>query len=174
MPSRTLQMVSVGNVPAVFLKTLEEPLQAQIGINAIASKTQLPSPSYAFNKDRNQYHCNAILRRLVPLLEGADFALGVSDADLFVPDSAFVFGESDRELRVAVISLFRLRQNGDPEALKRRARVEAAHQAGHLMGLSNCDDPRCAMFLATSLGDCDRKGLTLCNVCRNELAKLSR
>jgi archaemetzincin len=30
------------------------------------------------------------------------------------------------------------------------------------------------MFFATSVNDCDRKGLSLCNVCRNELAKLNR
>lgn len=168
-----LQLVSVGGLPALFLKTLQEPL-TQMGITATASGTQLPAPSYAFNKDRNQYHSNAILRRLAPLRDGVDFVLAVADVDLFVPDSPFVFGEADRESRVAVISVFRLSQNVDAEARKRRARIEAVHQVGHLLGLSNCDDPRCAMFLATSAGEIDRKGTGLCNLCRNELAKLSR
>jgi len=174
MPSRMLQLVSVGGLPAVFLKTLEESLLTQMAITATASRAQLPAPSYAFNKDRNQYHSNAIMRRLAPLLEGFDFVLGLADVDIFVPDSPFVFGESDRESKVAVISVFRLRQNADSEVFKRRARVEAVHQAGHLLGLSNCDDSRCVMFLATSTSDIDRKGISLCNVCRNELAKLSR
>jgi archaemetzincin len=174
MPSRILQLVSVGGLPALFLKTLQEPLLTQMGITTTASKTQLPAPSYAFNKDRNQYHSNAILRRLAPLLDRVDFVLGVADVDIFVPDSPFVFGEADRESRVAVISVFRLSQNVDDEARKRRARIEAVHQVGHLLGLSNCDDPRCAMFLATSAGEIDRKGTSLCNLCRNELAKLSR
>ncbi len=174
MPSRTLQLVSVGNLPAALLKSLDEPMLTQMAITATAGGAELPEPSYAFNKDRNQYHSNAIMRRLSGLLEGYDFVLGLADVDLFVPDSPFVFGEADRESKVAVISAFRLRQNADPEALKRRARIEAAHQAGHLLGLSNCDDPRCVMFLATSIGDIDRKGFSLCNVCRNELAKLSR
>jgi archaemetzincin len=52
--------------------------------------------------------------------------------------------------------------------------VEAVHQAGHLVGLSYCDDPRCVMFMATNPSDCDRKNVSLCNVCRNELAKLNR
>jgi hypothetical protein len=30
------------------------------------------------------------------------------------------------------------------------------------------------MFLATTPLDVDRKGVALCNVCRNELAKLNR
>ena len=94
--------------------------------------------------------------------------------DLFVPDSPFVFGEADREARVAVVSLARLKTTPEGEALRRRAQVETVHQAGHLLGLSYCDDPRCVMFFATSVQDCDRKGLALCNVCRNELQKLNR
>ncbi len=158
----------------MLVKALEEPLLTHMGIAAKASASQLPAPGYAFNKDRNQYHCNAILRRLVPLLEEQEFVLGVADVDLFLPDSVFVFGEADREARVAVISLFRLRQGADPETLRRRAKVEAVRQGGHLLGLSYCDDPRCVMFLATSVADCDRKTPNLCNVCRNELAKINR
>ena len=78
------------------------------------------------------------------------------------------------EARVAVVSLARLKTTPEGEALRRRAQVETVHQAGHLLGLSYCDDPRCVMFFATSVQDCDRKGLALCNVCRNELQKLNR
>ena len=134
----------------------------------------LQAPTYAFNKDRNQYHSNAIMRRLVPLMEGHAFVIGVTGVDLFVPDSPFVFGEADREARVGVVSIARLQTNPEGDVLKRRAQVETVHQAGHLLGLSYCDDPRCVMFFATSVQDCDRKGLSLCNVCRNELHKLSR
>lgn len=169
-----LQLVAVGNSSVTVLKALEEPLFSHLGVISAQSKSHLPAPGYAFNKDRNQYHCNAILRRLVPLASGQDFVLGVTDVDLFVPDSPFIFGEADRESKVAVISLFRLHQGADAETLKRRARVEAVHQAGRLIGLSNCEDPRCAMFVATSVAECDRKGAGLCNACRNELAKILR
>jgi archaemetzincin len=172
---RVLQLVSVGQLAPGLLKELEEPIQSQLQIQAVPGKKALPAPTYAFNKDRSQYHCNAIMRRISPLIEaGQSFALGVSDVDLFVPDSPFVFGEADRESRVALLSIFRLRQGADGEMLKRRMRVEAVHQAGHLVGLSYCEDPRCVMFLASTVQDCDRKGLSLCNLCRNELAKLNR
>jgi len=175
MTPKVLQLVVLGSTPQFLLRELEEPLRTQLGITAVIGRNQLQTPTYAFNKDRNQYHSNAIMRRLVPLIEpGQSFAMGVLDVDLFVPDTPFVFGEADRESRIALVSTFRIRQGADPEQLKKRLQIEAVHQAGHLVGLSYCEDARCVMFLATSVPDVDRKGLNLCNVCRNELAKLNR
>lgn len=115
------------------------------------------------------------MRRLTPMQEPGQFAvLGISDVDLFVPDSPFVFGEADRESKTAVMSLHRLAQGAASEMLRRRAQVEVVHQAGHLLGLSYCEDPRCVMFFAQTPQDCDRKQLSLCNLCRNELQKLNR
>ena len=62
---------------------------------------------------------------------------------------------------------------GEP-GVARRTFVEAVHQAGHLVGLSYCEDARCAMFLATTITDAERRQLHLCNNCRNELAKIRR
>ncbi len=174
MAGKMLQLVAVGNPPPALLKDVAEPLLSQLGLTASFAKTQLQTPTYAFNKDRNQYHSNAIMRRLVPLLERNHFVLGLADVDLFVPDSPFVFGEADREAKVAVVSTFRLKQGADGDQLRRRTQIEVVHQSGHLLGLSYCDDTRCVMFLATTPADCDRKQLSLCNVCRNELAKLNK
>ncbi len=174
-PQTVLLLVSVGSPPPVLLRELEEPLSLQLGLAVVVSKAVLPTPTYAFNKDRGQYHCNAIMRRLVPLLEPGQFmVLGVTDVDLFVPDSPFVLGEADRESRSAVLSLARLRQGVDGDQLRRRLQLETVHQAGHLLGLSYCEDPRCVMFFAQAPQDCDRKQMALCNNCRNELNKLNR
>jgi archaemetzincin len=94
--------------------------------------------------------------------------------DLFVPDSPFVFGEADRESRVAILSVSRLRQGADEAVFRRRVQIQGPHQAGHLVGLSYCEDARCAMFAATSLADVDRQQPSLCHICRNELVKLGR
>lgn len=174
MSSRVLQLVAIGSPPLALLKELEEPLRAQFAIQLAPGRSELQTPAYAFNKDRQQYHSNAIMRRLTSLAAGPQWVLGVLDVDLFVPDSPFVFGESDREARIALVSIFRLRQGVDLETLRRRLQIEVVHEAGHLVGLSYCDDPRCVMFLATSVSDVDRKGLSLCNLCRNELQKLMR
>lgn len=175
MPQRVLLLVAVGSVPPSLVKDLEEPLSTHLGLSVVGSKVALQRPDYAFNKDRAQYHCNAIMRRLASLMEPShNLVLGVTDVDLFVPDSAFVLGEADRESRSAVVSLSRLRPGAHGEQLRRRAQVEAIHQAGHLLGLSFCEDSRCVMYFAQSAQDCDRKQMGLCNPCRNELAKINR
>ena len=174
MRPKSLQLVAVGNAPAVLLKEFEDPIRAQLGLILVTARAPLTAPTYAFNKDRGQYHANAILKRLAPLAEAGQSVLGLADVDLFVPDSPFVFGDADREARAGVVSIARLRQNAEGELLRRRIQIEGLHEAGHLVGLSYCEDSKCAMFLATSVSDCDRKQPALCHLCRNELAKLMR
>ena len=165
--------MSVGNPPQSLLNDIAEPLLSQLQIQVVPSRTPLQAPTYAFNKDRSQYHTNAVMRRLSTLLDAQNqFVLGLLDVDLFVPDSPFVFGEADREAHVALVSTFRLK--GTDEQLRRRVQVEAVHEAGHLLGLSFCEDARCVMFLAQSVAEVDKKALSPCNLCRNELAKLVR
>jgi archaemetzincin len=173
MTMRELELVVVGDVQASFLRELEQPLLQVLGVQSYLGKSLMPTPSFAFNKDRQQFHTTAILRRLLTLKDaGTPLIMGVTDVDLFVPDSSFVYGEADREAHVAIMSLHRLKADGD--AWKRRTFVEAVHQAGHLIGLSFCEDARCAMFLATTITDAERRQLQLCNNCRNELVKLRR
>lgn len=175
MNGKSLLLVPVGNLPHALMRELAEPIQVQLGVQVVHAKVQLQSPAYALNKDRKQYHSTAIMRRLGPLKEpGQTFVMGITDVDLFVPDATFVFGEADRESRVALLSTFRLKSNGEGAGFTRRMQIEAVHQGGHLVGLSYCDDPRCVMFMATTPSDCDRKQLVLCNVCRNELVKLAK
>src|SRR5215212_2417388 len=134
MTAKVLQVLVVGSTPLSLIKELEEPLKTQLGLQIAIAKTQLQTPTYAFNKDRNQYHSNAIMRRLVPMLSSPlSLILGVVDVDLFVPDSPFVFGEADRESRIALVSTFRLRQGTDADGARRRLQVEAVHEAAHLL-----------------------------------------
>ena len=174
MAGKELQLVAVGNVNATLVRDFEEPIRSVLNVEVACGKATLTKPQYAFNKDRNQYHCNAIMRRLLTLREpGSLLVLGVVDVDLFVPDAPFVYGEADRESRSGVFSVFRLTTQ-NPELTRRRLTTEAVHRAGQLIGLSYCEDARCTMFFATSITDCDRRNLALCSNCRNELHKLRR
>jgi archaemetzincin len=174
MAGKELQLIAVGGITQAFVKELEEPIRSVLATSVAAGRTTLTKPQYAFNKDRNQFHSNAIMRRLLTVREpGALMVLGIVDVDLFVPDSQFVYGEADRESKSGVFSTFRLKTENQ-DLLKRRSTIEAVHQAGHLVGLSYCEDVRCTMFFATSITDCDRRNLGLCNNCRNELNKLRR
>jgi archaemetzincin len=173
MASKELQLVAVGSVAATGLRDLEASIQQVLTIGTYLGKVNLGTPNYAFNKDRNQYHTTAIMRRLLTIKDpGATHVMGVTDADLFTPDTPFVFGEADRDSHVALLSLFRIK--GDSETARRRIHVEAVHQAGHLVGLSYCEDSRCTMSLATSVAEADRRQMQLCNNCRNELVRIRR
>lgn len=170
---KELQLVAVGSVSASVLRDLELPIQQLLTVGTYLGKVNLGTPTYAFNKDRNQFHTTAIMRRLLTIRDpGVPNIMAVTDGDLFTPDTPFVFGEADRDSHVAVLSLFRIK--GESETARRRVHVEAVHQAGHLIGLSYCEDPRCVMSLATNLAEAERRHLQLCNNCRNELARLRR
>jgi archaemetzincin len=174
MPER-FALIALGQVPRALLGDIGTALTQIYGPPVVLAPAQ-QRPDYAFNKDRNQYHSTAVLRRLSQLRVDAAAVpiLGVTDVDLFVPDAPFVFGEADRDARSAVVSFHRLAHGPDgkaaePERLKHRVQVEGVHEIGHLLGLAHCQDVHCAMFLSHKPSDCDRKGLGLCGACRGAL-----
>ena len=176
LPDRFL-LVSLGSIPKGLLPELGQALQQVFGAPADLGPPQV-KPDYAFNKDRNQYHSTAVLRRLDAIRgrQRASPVLGVVDVDLFIPDQPFVFGEADRDARAALLSVFRLKGTPDgravpAERLLHRARAEAVHEMGHLLGLSHCNDFRCSMFLSHSAADADRKGTGLCGQCRAAIGR---
>jgi archaemetzincin len=174
MPDR-FRVEPLGPVPRALLEDVGAALKAVFGAPSDLGIGQ-GRPTYAFNKDRAQYHSAAVLRRLaqIPGRQAGIPILGVAEVDLFIPDVPFVFGEADRDALVAVVSLARLQVAGDgppidPKKLKHRLQAEAVHEAGHLLGLSHCADHRCAMFLSHSSADADRKNPGLCTSCREAL-----
>lgn len=176
--SATVQLVPVGSAPRNIIRDFSDPIRLVFGCDAKVSQA-LGDPKYAFNKDRRQYHSTAILRRLTALREASDgFVLGIADVDLFTPERPYVFGEADRESGTAIVSLARLREPTtgpvDSDVLRRRGQVEALHEVGHLAGLSHCDDVKCLMFFAATVADADRKAMSLCNDCRNELQRMGQ
>ncbi len=126
-----------------------------------------------FNSKRKQYHSNLILaeiRAYVTQQKELDCMLGVVDADIFVPDLNFVFGEASFPGREALISLWRLRPEfyGDsPDETLFLVRVvkEAVHEIGHTLGLSHCPTSSCVMHFSNSIVDTDIKQSLLCDKC---------
>lgn len=174
-PERFL-LAPIGPLPKGLLPELAAVLQEVFGSPSDAVPAQV-RPDFAFNKDRHQYHSTAVLRRLEGLRPRGSAApvLGVVDVDLFVPDQPFVFGEADRDARTALVSVFRLKgadgRTVPPDRFAHRSRAETVHAAGHLLGLSHCNDYRCAMFLSHTPADSDRKGTGLCTACRAALGR---
>jgi archaemetzincin len=160
-------LVAFGGVHAKLVQAAAAALHETLGIAARAAPS-LDTPQYAFNKDRHQYHATSILRRLASLRTHAAPIVGILDVDLFLPDAAYVVGEADRDAGAALFSLARLAA-ADPEVVRRRVQVETVHAAGHLLGLSQCSDFRCAMFFSRDAADSDRKGPGICAGCRAAL-----
>jgi archaemetzincin len=175
MPARFL-LVPIGPLPRGLPAEVGAALQEIFGAPADLG-TPLVKPDFAFNKDRQQYHSTAVLRRLDTVRPRGNEApvLGVVDVDLFVPDLPFVFGEADRDAKTALVSVFRLKgadgRPASPERFAHRSRVESVHAMGHLLGLSHCNDFRCAMFLSHTPADSDRKGEGLCIPCRSAIGR---
>lgn len=129
-------------------------------------------PNSSFNAERRQYHSSIILAYIKELTKNLAYTrvLGVTNVDLYVPHLNFVFGEAELNGKVALISLFRLRQefyDGKPnkELFLERALKEAVHELGHTFGLNHCRNPLCVMFFSNSIIDTDRKKPSLCKKC---------
>ena len=160
------------------LESMEQALAANFGIDVVLGRN-FGSPDPEFDARRNQYSAPLILKRMLAQSRQADKVVGVTACDLFIPMLSFVFGQAQLDGKVAVVSLFRLRQEfyaqpPNPGLLIARARKEAVHEAGHLFGLIHCETPGCAMTLSTNIGQLDTKTDRLCEACRRLVREKSK
>ena len=138
-------------------------------------EAQIISLDYAYDKRRKQYLAPLLLSTLRSFKRkpGAR-CLGIVDVDLCSPGLNFVFGEADISSGVAIVSLYRLRQEHyglpkDEGLFQERAIKEAVHELGHTYYLSHCQDIKCVMHFSNSLADTDIKGASFCQKCQQKL-----
>ena len=139
---------------------------------------QLLQLEKAFDEKRKQYRSNVILSEIQGYAaekKGVNRVLGVVDADIFVPDLNFVFGEAACPGKTALISLWRLKPEfyGFPpnmELFLARALKEAVHELGHTLGLRHCSRSSCVMYFSNSIFDTDRKQSLFCDQCYLQVA----
>ena len=111
----------------------------------------------AFDTFRLQYDVTYLLTQIPQQLEGI-LSLWAVSVDLFAPGKVFIFGAAGQ--RKAIISTYLL------NSLSAVSKV-AAHEVGHLLGLSHCGAP-CIMWPAQTPEDVERRQMTLCSSCRKE------
>jgi archaemetzincin len=139
----------------------------------------VPVPSFACDPRRRQYNSTSILKSLYAHIPpDALRILAVVEADLFIPQLNYVFGEAAVDGLAAVISLRRLHpefygEAPDDRLFAERAAKEAVHELGHTFGLHHCPDPHCVMFFSNNIADTDRKSAEFRGECAEKLrAKL--
>jgi archaemetzincin len=155
-------------VPATALDA--KPLQTAAGVFELTSSvsaTTVPLEESEYNPTRKQYDASSILKRLGGLVKasGSNYLVGVTERDLYVQGSNYVFGLADPQRCAGVVSLARLRVNSEPRLLSERTMKEAAHELGHLVGLKHCPESTCIMSFANSTFDVDSKLPMLCKEC---------
>jgi archaemetzincin len=167
-------IMPIGKVDPEFLLSISAAVGTKFHTKAEADrKISIPPDSY--NALREQYYATAVLKKMTVYKQrNMEILLGIIDADLYASKLNYVFGEADPFAGVAIISLWRLRQEfyglpRDKDLLKERAAKEAIHELGHVYGLDHCSHPECIMYFSNSISDTDKKGPGFCDICKETL-----
>ena len=167
-----IQLLPFGVVPTELLVELRGGLSREFAVPCEILPPE-PDPQFAFNVTRRQYLSTEILAFLITRkMPGTGRLLGVTLADLYIPILTFVFGEAQLKGNCALVSAHRLRQEfyglpSTPALVHGRLLKEAAHELGHTLGLSHCDDYQCVMSSSHGVEWIDLKTSRFCNACRS-------
>lgn len=163
-------IIPIGDISGIVPKVIAAHISGYLDLPATLL-APMQTPHYALDRQRCQYDAGPILNHLESgLFNSVDKVVGILNVDLFVPVFTHVFGEARQGGRVALISIFRLKENAmdtnsdSSTALERAAKI-ALHEVCHLYDLTHCESRQCLMYFSASLPDLDRIPLSFCRYC---------
>lgn len=168
-----IKLVPLGKIPGDIQKYLVESVQS-----TFRKKTYLVEsmdiPVYAYDLKRSQYNVTELVNYLNARKKYKEKTIGIINEDIYINDKPFIFGYSNHAKEIAVISLWRFRENKDYTDFslaldKLRVKKEVVKQLGLIYGLKSCKDPECVMYDSQSAEEMDMKTDRFCPACRNNL-----
>jgi archaemetzincin len=179
-PSVCIGIAALGpNVSELALNVVRGHVEGKFRLPA-RLLSPLALPEDAFDPSRSQYDAASLLTALDALPRGGCHkVIGVVDVDLCLPIFTYVLGEARMNGRVALVSLYRLREDpampeASGEAMLHRAASIALHELGHLFNLLHCHDRQCLMHFAGTVEELDRIPQQMCRYCAAYLADVLR
>ena len=167
---KRLDLLAIGDCDHRVLARLAPALGQLFHLRCVVAPRSL-NPSAAFHPERQQYHSSEILLAMQAFVRTDSWrVLGITMVDLYIPILTFVFGEAQMGGPCGLVSGHRLRQEfyglpEDQELFERRLLTEAAHELGHTLQLTHCDDYQCAMAPSHGVEWMDLKLSSLCAAC---------
>jgi predicted Zn-dependent protease len=193
-----LSLIAIGEAPREILAHLAAFLAQSIG-RPCSVALDVVDPALAYVAARRQLDARKLLVQLEQRAAAAQqptalqpgalgaaaqqptvlrfAALGVADLDLYSSVFTHVFGEARPAGNAALFSLQRLRPSfyglpPDDALLRGRARREALHEVGHLLGLHHCRALDCVMRFSTVVEEVDLKPDAFCGSCAGAVRSL--
>lgn len=166
----------LGDVEKQIIDKLKKELNNVFGCKLYTSSNHSITEE-AYDPKREQYLASSLIETIEKSGQiQNERILAVADVDLYAPGLNYIFGEAHVDSGVAIISLFRLRQEyyglpPDEELFFKRVAKEAVHELGHTFGLGHCSNVKCVMHFSNSLSDTDWKSAAFCSQCRPKLFK---
>jgi len=172
-------IIPIGDIPDIVPKVIAAHISGYLDLQTILLEP-MQTPFYALDRQRLQYDVGVILQHLESgWFNSVDKVIGIMDVDLFVPVFTHVFGEARQGGRMALVSIFRLKEKAMDTAsetslaLERAAKV-SLHELCHLYDLTHCESRRCLMYFSGSLPDLDRIPLSFCRYCSQYIREATK
>lgn len=165
-----IKLVPLGKISEDLQEYIIELLQKNFRKKVFLARSQnIPITSY--NPIRLQYNSKELIEFLLSLKSYKEKILGIINEDIYKQGSPFVFGESNVNKEVALISLWRFEQNRiffdcDGPLMLERIKKQAIYETSTIYGLRTCADPKCVMYYCQTMDELDNKDSKYCAKCK--------